>query len=208
MTPPAPVQQTYEIPTPTILRMFQNLEQFEVKLRKHVLSPGEPWARLFGVQFLRQIGQKLKAGDVSGVAEAYPVVAEVVARGVGFAAGCPVYVRVREAASGPHPERVTYFFVAEPGFKVVAHGGAVRTAFFLGKHPRESKYTLFQEAWRSIRVRALARPVRGAPPQAEATLFSPRNWDRCPNPHPRPTRPMRPQVRDWLDRASPPDEER
>jgi hypothetical protein len=50
-----------------------------------------------------------------------------------------------------------YFLLAEPGFKVVAHGGVVRTAYFIAKTPGDSAFTLFRQAWKAIKARALTR---------------------------------------------------
>lgn len=105
-----------------------------------------------------------------------------------------------------------YLLLAESGFKVVAQSVIVRTANFLAKTPGDSAFTLFREAWKAIKARALMRQY--VDHKAGRTVlhrrvewFSPENWARCPNPHrkprmsPQPGKPLPPEVEYWLQRV-------
>jgi hypothetical protein len=195
--------------------MFRDEEHFVSKLRKHYLNPSEPWGRLFGVNFLRQVGQKLREQDVSLVAEAYAQAVEIIDAGVLFAAQQPIFMCVKETVAQQWrlQYRWCYYLLAEAGFKIVAHGGILRSAYFLSKNPQESKYTLFKEAWSAMRLRAMTPRMLEGPAgvekqQPEVRWFSRQNWTTCPNPHaaPRRTRPPRtkpPGIDEWLDDVAP-----
>lgn len=207
--------RSYQIPTTTTLAFFRDQEHFVRKVRDHFLNPGEPWSRLLGVHFLRQLSQKLAAGEVSVLEAAYDRVLPVLDGGIGFAAALPLFIRYlaeSDYGDGHMRRHEGYFFLAEAGFKVVAHGGIVRTAYFLAKTPGDSAFTLFRKAWKAIKARALrpqyvdhraGRTVR----HLRVEWFSPENWARCPNPHrkprtsPRPGRPLPPEVEYWLQRV-------
>lgn len=207
--------RSYDLPTTTTLAFFREEAHFARKVRDHFLNPIEPWSRLLGVNFLRQLGQKLAAGEVSVLQAAYDRVLPALDEGIGFAAALPLFVRYQaESDYGDRNMRRDegYFLLAEAGFKVVAHGGIVRTAYFLAKTPEDSAFTLFREAWKAIKARALRRQY--VDHKAGWTVlhrrvewFSPENWARCPNPHrkprtsPRQGEPLPPDVEYWLQRV-------
>src|SRR5262249_23093190 len=176
--------RTYELPTATTLAFFRDEEHFARKVRDHFLNPGEPWSRLLGVHFLRQLGQKLSAGEVSVLEAAYERALPVLDSGIGFAAALPLFVRYQAESTygeGKMSRHEGYFLLAEAGFKVVAHGGIVRTAYFLTKTPGDSSFTLFKEAWRAIKARALTRQYVDHKAgrtvlQRQVEWFSPENW--------------------------------
>jgi hypothetical protein len=85
--------RSYQLPTTTTLAFFQDQEHFERKVRDHFLSTNEPWSRLLGVHFLRQLSQKLATGEVSVLEDAYERTLPVLDEGIGFAAAPPLYVR-------------------------------------------------------------------------------------------------------------------
>lgn len=204
--------RSYELPSTTALAFFKDEEQFARKVRDHFLNPCEPWSRLLGVHFLRQVGQKLAAGEVSVLEEAYERAVPVLDGGIGFAAELPLFVHYQaEVAYGGRKmsRHQGYLLLAEAGFKVVAHGGTVRTAYFLTKTPGDSYFTLFKEAWRAIKARALTRQYvdhKGGRTvlHQQVEWYSPENWAHCPNPHRkprsaiRPARPLSPDVEHWL----------
>jgi hypothetical protein len=208
--------RSYELPSATALAFFKDEEHFARKVRDHFLNPGEPWSRLLGVHFLRQLGQKLSAGEVSVLEEAYERALPVLDGGIRFAAGLPLFVRYEAEVAygeGKMSRHEGYFLLAEAGFKVVAHGGIVRTAYFLTKTPGDSSFTLFKEAWRAIKARALMRQY--VDHKAGRTVrhlrvewFNTENWAHCPNPHrnprssARPAKPLSPEVEYWLQRVT------
>lgn len=213
-----PVVRTYSFDTSRTLRYFAGHEHFLRKLRKHFLNPSEPWGRLFQVSFLRQLGQKLRANDVSLVEDAYQQAVEIIDAGVRFSAALPLYVRIREhVPEAPERERGVYYFLAEAGFKIVAYGGMIRTAYFMSKNPQESKYTLFKDAWFSLRARALAPKLTNSPngvrlEYPEVDWFNRENWMTCPNPHPAPRRgrrerPLPAGIDEWLAEVAAPRKE-
>lgn len=192
--------RSYEIPAATSLAFFKDEQHFARKVRDHFLNPGEPWSRLLGVHFLRQLGQKLGAGEVSVLGAAYERALPVLDSGIGFAAALPLFVRYQAESAfreGKMTRHEGYFFLAEAGFKVVAHGGIVRTAYFLTKTPGDSAFTLFKEAWRAIKARALTRQyvdhkAGRTVVHRDVEWFSSKNWTRCPNPHRKPRSSGRP----------------
>jgi hypothetical protein len=208
--------RSYELPAATSLAFFKDEEHFARKVRDHFLNPGEPWSRLLGVHFLRQVGQKLAAGEVSVLEEAYGRTVPVLDGGIGFAAALPLFVRYRaelDYGEGKMSRHQGYFLLAEAGFKVVAHGGTVRTAYFLTKTPGDSYFTLFKEAWRAIKARALTRQYvdhKGGRTVLHRRVewFSPENWAHCPNPYrkprssARPAKPLPPEVEYWLEQVA------
>ncbi|GIW89995.1 MAG: hypothetical protein KatS3mg109_0427 [Pirellulaceae bacterium] len=207
--------RSYQLPTTTTLTFFRDAEHFAQKVRDHFLNAGEPWSRLLGVRFLRQLRQKLAAGEVSILEVAYDRVLPVLDGGISFAAALPLFVRyqaVSDFGGGNVRQHEGYFLLAKAGFKVVAHGGIVRTAYFLAKTPRDSAFTLFRQAWKAIKARALTRQY--VDDKAGRTVvhrrvewFSPENWARCPNPHrkprtsPRPGKLLPSEVEYWLERV-------
>jgi hypothetical protein len=208
--------RTYQLPTATNLAFFRDEEHFAQKVRDHFLNPSEPWSRLLGVHFLRQLGQKLASREVSVLEAAYDRALPVLDGGISFAAALPLFVRYQAESAygeGKMHRHEGYFLLAEAGFKVVAHGGIVRTAYFLSKTPGDSAFTLFREGWKAIKARALTRQyvdVKGGRTVLHRRVewFSPENWARCPNPHrkprtaPRPAKPLPPDVEYWLQRVA------
>lgn len=204
--------RSYELPTATTLAFFRDEEHFARKVRDHFLNPNEPWPRLLGVHFLRQLGQKLDAGEVSVLEAAYDRALPVLNGGIGFAAALPLFVRYQaesDYGDGKLQRHEGYLLLAEQGFKVVAYGGIVRTAYFVTKTPGDSYFTLFKEAWRAIKARALTRQYvddKGGRIvlHRHVEWYSPENWAHCPNPHrkprsvTRPARPLAPDVAYWL----------
>jgi hypothetical protein len=207
--------RTYPLPTATDLFFFRDEEHFARKVRDHFLNPNEPWSRLLGVRFLRRLGQKLACNDVSALEAAYERALPVLDRGIAFAAALPLFVRYQAELvyrDGTTHRQEGYFFVAEPGFRVVAHGGTVCTAYFLAKTPADSAFTLFRQAWKAIKARTLRRQYVDAKWNRiiryhRVEWFSPENWERCPNPHrkpavgPRPAESLPPDVHYWLQQV-------
>jgi hypothetical protein len=208
--------RSYQLPKATPLAFFKDEEQFARKVRDHFLNPGEPWSRLLGVHFLRQLGQKLTAGEVSVLEEAYERTLPVLDSGIDFAAVLPLFVRFQAEfvfGEGKMNCHQGFFLLAEAGFKLVAHGGIVRTAYFLTKTPGDSYFTLFREAWRAIKARALTRQYvdhKGGRTVRHRSVewFSPENWAHCPNPHRKPkssvlpAKPLSPEVEYWLEQVA------
>jgi hypothetical protein len=208
--------RSYELPSATSLAFFKDESHFARKVRDHFLNPGEPWSRLLGVHFLRQLGQKLAAGEVSVLEEAYERSLPVLDQGIGFAAALPLYVRFQAESAygeGKMSCHQGYYLLAEAGFKLVAQGGIIRTAYFLTKTPEDSYFTLFKEAWRAIKARALTQKYidyKGGRTVLHRRVdwFSPENWARCPNPHRkpqtsvRPVKPLSPEVEFWLEQVA------
>jgi hypothetical protein len=197
------------LPGDVEVRYFTSPGQFAEKLRKHFLNPDEPWGRVLGVEFLRRLGRKLKAGDVSGLEEAYGQVVAALDEGVRFAEGCPLYLvvdeRVAPPCGGSFPRRVHYL-LADRGFRVIVHGHHVRTAFFSSKTPSDSNYTLFREAWRALKARGLAPGHTDEETGSRAThdrveWHSEVTWANCPAPPGRGPAEgkLPPEVRAWLD---------
>lgn len=83
--------RSYDLPTATTLAFFRDEEHFVRKVRDHFLNPDEPWSRLLGVHFLRQLGQKLAVGEVSVLKAAYDRTLPMLDRGIGFAAALPLF---------------------------------------------------------------------------------------------------------------------
>lgn len=217
----AVVSCTYHLPEPTELQLFPDEERFLKKVRKHFLNPNEPWHRLFGERFLQQLRRKLDEGDVSLVGEAYDKAVAVLDVGLCYAEEQPLYLRVLEEVErdGVTVLREAYHLIARQGYKVVAHGGKVRTVYFMGKSACDSYFTLFKEAWSTTRARALARQYVDRDSGAvvrplRREWFSPENWAVCPNPHQQARGPgggprhhrRRPgrlpaDIEDWLEQA-------
>lgn len=208
--------KSYELPSPTKFTFFKGDEHFARKVHDHFLNPCEPWSRLLGVNFLRRVGQKLGGGEVSILEEVYDKALPVLDGAIRFAASLPVFVHYEaDSDYGGRGKSCYegYYLLAEAGFKIVAHGGVVRTAYFLAKTPGDSYFTLFKEAWRAIKARALTRQYvdhKGGRVVAHRRVewFSPENWARCPNPHrkprmsARPAKPLSPEIEFWLEQVA------
>lgn len=204
--------RSYELPSRTELAFFKDENHFKLKVCDHFLNPAEPWSRLLGVKFLRRVRQKLAAGEVSVLEQVYADAIPVLDEGVQFAVDLPLFVRFEAEFSfggGRNSTHEGWYMLAKAGFKVVAHGGIVRTAYFVSKTPGDSYFTLFKEAWRSIKARALTkqytdhkggRTVR----HKQVEWFNTDNWTRCPNPHKKPPSSARkkalpPEIERWLE---------
>lgn len=182
--------QVYELPETTDLQFFTSEAHFIRKLQKHFLSENEPWSRLFGVKFLQQLGRKLEADDVSTLNDAYRQAVTVLDEGLRFAAGRPLYLRIREILTTkgrPVRQQRVMFLLAKPGFRIVVHSGFVQTAYFQTKTRNDSYFTLFREAWGSLRARGLLRRSEGhyrTIERLDTEWHSESTWSKCPNPHP------------------------
>lgn len=95
--------------------------------------------------------------------------------------------------------------LAERGFRVIVHSGVLQTAYFSTKSRNDSYFSLFREAWRSMRQRALVRQY-SREDQVIRTMsvewHSSVNWSRCPNPHAPAAHPRRvphDSIAAWLD---------
>lgn len=208
--------RSYELPTTTSLAFFKDEEQFARKVRDHFLNADEPWSRLLGVHFLRQLGQKFTAGEVSVLDEAYERIVPILDAGVGSAEALPLFVRFQAESvfgDGKMKCHQGFYLLAEAGFKLVAHDGVIRTAYFLTKTPGDSYFTLFREAWRAIKARALRRQYvdhKGGRTvlHRHVEWFSLENWTCCPNPHRKPhsstrsRKPLSPEVENWLEQVA------
>jgi hypothetical protein len=188
--------RSYRLPAEVSLRIFPDQDRFLVKVRKHFLNPNEPWVRLFGAAFLQQLGRKLNAADVSLVAEAYRKAVEIIDEGVRFAEQQPLYLRIEEEIEqgGRTSRRQVLYLLGRYGFKIVAHGGKIRSAYFMTKSPRDSYFTLFKEAWGALRARALARRYFDSESDQAIVnvgveFYNRQTWTDCPNPHRKPRRP-------------------
>lgn len=203
----------YKLPRAMAIQFFRSAEHFALKVRKHFLCPQEPWHRLFGADFLKSAGKNWSAQSVTVVAEAYAKAVDILDGAIRFAEHLPLYVRARQEfefrrRGYPSQQRV-FYFLDRSGFKTVAFRGVLRTAYFCCKTANDSAYTLFREAWASLRARALSKQYvsdhpRGLVHNHHVDLFSQENWKTCPNPHPsdRPPRPSRALPEDvalWLD---------
>lgn len=204
----------YRLPGEEHLTLYTSVQQFRRKVEKHFLNPSEPWGRLLKAKFLQQLGQKLKAGDVSLLEEAYQKATEVIHEGLRSAEAAPLYVRVREQVrslmcAGDVGIRTVIHLVAERGFRIVVRDGAVRTAYFSSKTATDSELTLYLEAWRMVKARGkmsyfFDADVGQEIERLETGWFSDETWKKCPIPEyfrfgrSRSDR-LPPAARAWLD---------
>ena len=205
-----PQEKTYDLPRPTTLRLFRNLETFRKKAEDHLLCATEPWHRLLGVKFLRKVGKKLTEDSVSTIRELYDRMVPLVDDGIRFSSEVPVYVefRAKWRRFDGHEEVCNgFYFLSEFGFIVVARSGIVRTAYFPSKHSNESYFTLFNEAWRAIRIRAAHKQYIDSKggrkvEHLHVNRVNEKNWKKCPNPHKKPRRErcqVPPDAEAWLN---------
>lgn len=133
------------------------------------------------------------SGDVSILGEAYDETVPVLDAGIAYSIGVPVYVEFRQErqlASGlPAKESEGFYFLSESGFLIVvredrSRGLLLRTAWFeVGpKGPKQSKATLFRNAWQYVKKRSSYRDTKGGENvrHVQVTKVSPQNWERCP----------------------------
>ena len=184
------------LPQQMTVKIFPTWGQFLLKLEKHILSDREPWERVFGAKILRQMGKKLPLDDVSAQEDLYQRTVEIVEEGIRFAESEPLFLRVKqrvETDSGKQFYLGTVYLLSKKGFRIVIHGGAVRTMYFVNFHPNESNHALFHRTWRAIKVKGMKTKYRDHETsstiyQSRVRWFSTANWQKCPNPYPRPPR--------------------
>lgn len=206
------ITRQYPLPEQSELRFFRDEEHFLEKVKKHFLNPNEPWSRLFGARFLRQFGKELRAGNVSNLEAVYAKAVDVLDHGIKYAVKKPLFLSMRQQITdmnGSTFTRSTMHFLSDKGFRVVAHGGVVRTAWFGSTTPTDSYYTLFRESWRALRSTAskasyLDRDQAHTVKNLEVSWHNDAHWRRCPNPYDRPRLHTRsgkipPRVAEWLD---------
>ncbi len=195
---------------PCTLQVFASQQHFRAHARSHFCNPDEPWDRVLGRAFLAKVCQKIDAADVSLMNTLYERVADAIRDGVLFSASLPLYAVITErihygrACAAQHD---TVFYIAKEGFMIVSIRNIVRSAYFPSCAPRDAAYTLFNKAWKAVKVRcAMKQHVDDkygtVHERIAVTLESPEHWQRCPNPHARPPAPpvpRRPAATDSLD---------
>src|SRR5690349_6863082 len=101
----ATTTRDYRLPDRTRLTLFPNLAHFARHLQEHFLSAEEPWQRLPGGQFLRELSQKRGAGTVSlldrELETVYARMVEMLDAGMRFAEEKPLFVRCEMTRQPP-----------------------------------------------------------------------------------------------------------
>lgn len=176
------------------IAFFGDEDRFRHTLTDHFLNASEPWERLLGAKFLRSARQKVDAGSVSIMGEAYDLVVPVLDAGIVFSIELPVYVEFRQERQPDSGLRINvsdgFYFLSEAGFLMVVRedrfwGLLLRTAWFeVGpKGPNQSKATLFRNAWQYVKKRSKGyRDSKGGEDvrHIQIVQVSPQNWERCP----------------------------
>jgi hypothetical protein len=179
--------------------VFFRPNRFGHTLRDHVLDETESalWNRVLHLRVKRQenLRQQLAAGAVSerdaAEEEVYPQCVEVLAAGISYSIGVPVYVEFvqerRKSLSDPAFRTRGFYFLAEAGFLVVVRDDVVRTARFeAGIKGGLSRVGLFREAWKHVQTRItrvseyLDSKDQEYVRHAEVRRWSEENWVCCP----------------------------
>jgi hypothetical protein len=169
------------------LQFFADLAAFEEHTRGHFEGGSEPWQAVFHRDLYKRLGHALRDG--LELEAHYVEVVEYLHDGIDFARERPVYIRlVQDRGQG---RQEVFYFLARPGYVIVARNGQVRTAYFPDVGPVDtSAYNRFREAWAYLKRKATQggyRDTKGgdAVQQSEVRWVSEKNWQTCPNPHPR-----------------------
>jgi hypothetical protein len=171
------------------LRFFADLAAFEKHTRDHFVGAREPepWHAVFHPELYKRLSRFPRDGlELEAL---YHEVIKYLQDGIDFARERPVYIRlVQDRGQG---RQQVFYFLACPGYVIVARYGQVRTAYFPGVGPTDtSAYNRFREAWAFLKQKATKDCYWDNKDgvfvqQSEQRWVSEKNWQTCPNPHPR-----------------------
>jgi hypothetical protein len=161
----SPESQTFTLPDGReVTFQFFLARRFGHVLRDHILNEREPWERILHVKVKKRENyrQQLDSADVlerdAAEEELYPLCVEILAQGIDFSAGLPLFVEFiqerRGSADSTPYETHGYYFIGEAGFLIVVREDILRTAWFeVGIKGSMSRVGLFREAWKYVLAR-------------------------------------------------------
>lgn len=179
----------YELPGPVKIRFFKYEEKFLNHLKRHFISPEEPWSRFLGKDKIARWGKITEDGPVFMIEDAYRNIVSLLDKGIRFSAKKPIYIRYtasRRYRDGSTQRIDGYHFLSKEGFIVTVVNKVVRTAYFVGTRPDESSYTYFRQGWSKLSCKASQGSYRDY--EAGINYYnsvsekrSPENWNDCPD---------------------------
>lgn len=201
----------FSVTLPCTLQVFAAEQQFHAHARSHFCNPEEPWDRVLSRTLLAKVCQKIDAAGVSLMNTLYERVPDAIRDGVTFSAELPLYAVLTEQVTrgaADARQQDTVYCIAKKGFMIVIVRNIVRTAYFPSCLPHDSAYTLFNKAWKAVKVKCAMQQYiddkyETVHHRVSVRLERAEHWHRGPNPHARPAAPpsRRPRINAGEDDA-------